>query len=402
MRLVRTKCVLVTVTLLSFATAAQGENFYPVEFGVPTIISSTTSDDASLGDLWAVSNLLQGPDVGFGEDEPHTGELNGPETAWVTVDNAGFPADYIEDVSIPNGVFPRIVFDFGDDAPLDEISVWAYSPTNSNGVSEFVLEFASDADGPDGFENGGFSTLEFYPQNAFQCGDDPTWLPAAGSDMVPGNDCGPARQSFEFGELIHARYVALTVTDNYYYGEGRGEGGFIDDGDVFYEGYRELPGGDRVGLGEVAFRIPEDQPVANCDFDQSGTCDLADLDELLYTGLVSGDVKYDLDGSGTVDLKDRDVFLGELGTLTGDFDLNGSVNATDLNVLGRKWQESVSSYADGDANGDGIANATDLNDVGSNWQYGVVAAAQAATVPEPTGAALALVAVMAMAMMRRK
>ena len=370
------------LTCLACATSAQSEDFYPVEFGVPSILSSSTSDDPDLGDLWAVSNLIQGPGVGFTTDEPHTGVANGSMAAWVTNDNAGFPADYIEDVSIPNGEFPRIVFDFGADAPLDEISVWAYSSTNSNGVSEFALRFATDAGGPDSFDTAAFPTLEFQPQNLFE----------EGTDM-------PLRQSFEFDELVTARYVEFTVLDNFYLGDGRGQGGIVDE---FYEGFMELPGGDRVGLGEVAFRIPEDgPPAAGCDFDANGVCDIVDLDELLYTGLGTGDAKYDLNSDSTVDLLDRDAFLSELGTVAGDFDLDGNVNATDLNTLGGNWQQAVNSYANGDANGDGQANAADLNSVGSNWQFPNAAAPLAATVPEPTGYILAFGAMLGMLGLRR-
>ena len=119
-----------------------------------------------------------------------------------------------------------------------------------------------------------------------------------------------------------------------------------------------------------------------CDFDGSGVCDIADLDELLYTGLSSGEAKYDLDGSGTVDLGDRDAFLNQLGTVAGDFDLNGRVSAGDLNTLGGNWtRDDLTSYGQGDANGDGFANATDLNALGGNWQFGVDAARP---VPEPS------------------
>ena len=40
--------------------------------------------------------------------------------------------------------------------------------------------------------------------------------------------------------------------------DGNGSGGTVGE---FYEGYVELPGGDRVGLNEVAFRIPIIDPA---------------------------------------------------------------------------------------------------------------------------------------------
>ena len=144
-----------------------------------------------------------------------------------------------------------------------------------------------------------------------------------------------------------------------------------------------------------------------CDFDENLRCDIADLDELLFTGISSGDLRYDLDGSGTVDLGDRDEFLSSVfATVAGDFDLDGQVIATDLNILGGSWQsDGLTSYAQGDANGDGVANATDLNAVGGNWQFGAGAAAAAsstAAVPEPNSLVLILGGLLGLMATRRK
>lgn len=151
------------------------------------------------------------------------------------------------------------------------------------------------------------------------------------------------------------------------------------------------------------------EPVANgggngaeCDFDGSGTCDFVDLDELLYTGIGSGDTKYDLDGSGTVDLGDRDAFLSEIGRPLGDFTDDGAVTAADLNVVGGSWQaDGITSYTSGDSNGDGMVNATDLNAVGSNWQVGAAAPASA-VVPEPSAGLLLMLAMSGLSLLRRK
>ena len=158
---------------------------------------------------------------------------------------------------------------------------------------------------------------------------------------------------------------------------------------VFYAG---SVGGTSDGLAEMGFFNPN--PLPNCDFDGSGACDLADLDELLYTGISSGDAQYDLDGSGTVDLGDRDEFLLAVGSLPGDADLNGTTNAADLNRLGVSWQSATSSWGDGDFNGDGFDDAGDLNILGLWWQQtgDDFAAAQApaqAAVPEPRSSLLA-------------
>lgn len=149
-------------------------------------------------------------------------------------------------------------------------------------------------------------------------------------------------------------------------------------------------------------------PGADCDFDGSGTCDVADLNELMYTGLASGDTKYDLDGSGVLDLGDRDAMLREIESLPGDANTDGTVDAQDLNAVGSNWQmDGITSYADGDFNGDGRSDATDLNDIGLFWtktanDFNSQAAASASAVPEPAGMTLILMSVLGLATIRRR
>ena len=125
------------------------------------------------------------------------------------------------------------------------------------------------------------------------------------------------------------------------------------------------------------------------DFDANGKCDVADLDRLLYVGLNSQDLTFDLDNSGTVDLLDRDVWLESSGTVVGDFNLDGRVASDDLNSLALNWRnEGINSYSDGDANGDGVIGANDLNSLALNWQF--VAESHATPIPEPCGQMLLL------------
>ncbi len=189
-------CGLAVVLIAQAASAAE---FYP--------ISSVTSSTAAT-DLFLAANLIEGPGVGFESDEPH----NRLGSTWVTDAPGGFPSDYIAVAGMP-----VISLDLGEDRPLSEISVWGYASTNANGVSEFGLNFATDAEGPGG---GSSSAGPFFPTN---------------DDVV--------RQSFAFSPVV-ARYVELIATDNFFVAPGDGSGG-------------ETPGGDRVGLGEIAFAIPE-------------------------------------------------------------------------------------------------------------------------------------------------
>jgi len=167
-------------------------------------------------DFWPVSNLIQGPGVGFDRYAPHDKLIGGADGDWVTDAPGGFPSDYIAVAGAP-----VLTIDLGQDKSLSEISTWGFTITNANGVSELSLRFATDAEGP----VGAGSSISFNP-TYFMTMDDIT------------------RQTYPFGETIVARYVELTASDNFFVAPGDGSGG----GPI---------GGDRIGLGEVAFPVPE-------------------------------------------------------------------------------------------------------------------------------------------------
>ncbi len=204
---------------LAVASLAPAATFYPISG-----ISSSTGGN----DLWPASNLIQGPGVGFDAAEPHTKTLTNDAGNWVTDAPGGFPSDYIALAGAP-----VLTLDLGSDVALSEISIWGYSATNSNGLAEFSLRFATDAEGA-----GGFGSSIAY---------NPTWGGAPGAGAIPNNDSD--RMSFAFSEVVSARYVELTASDNWFVAPGDGSGG-------------ELAGGDRVGLGEIAFAIPEPSTTA--------------------------------------------------------------------------------------------------------------------------------------------
>lgn len=90
---------------------------------------------------------------------------------------------------------------------------------------------------------------------------------------------------------------------------------------------------------------------------------------------------YDLDNSGgPANLSDLDVLLAGLGTTSGDANLDGRVNAADLNVIGQNWLETGDhlGWGSGDFTCDGEVGPGDLNQVGRNWQFGVARAPRAA------------------------
>ena len=101
-----------------------------------------------------------------------------------------------------------------------------------------------------------------------------------------------------------------------------------------------------------------------------------------------------------MDLTDRDQWLVDAGTkenrgipyVLGDSDLDGDVDAADLNMVGVNWQRAdAASWAQADFNGDKVVDAADLNSLAINWLSGVLGSA--AAVPEPNAALLTLAGV---------
>ncbi len=179
-------------------------------------IDSITSN-TSATDLFPVSGLINGAGVDFDVNPPHDSISFSASSLWVTVDCAPLPCDYYAE-ALP---IPVLTIDLGTDRPLNEISIWGYSSTNSNGAKRASLRFATNAEGTGNFAN----SINFNPSFPILVG-------------------GTERQSFAFGRTLTARYVEVTLTDNHFIAPGNGSNG-------------ELPGGDRVGLGEIAFAVPE-------------------------------------------------------------------------------------------------------------------------------------------------
>ena len=170
--------LLAVLAVMLLAMPALAADFYPIS-------SVTTADE-----YFPAANLIQGPGVGFDAAEPH--DAIGPGGTWVTNAPGGFPSNYIDAAGTP-----VIALDLGQDTALNEISTWGYAADNANGVSEFSLRFATEADGPDGM-----GTSITY---------NPTFAMAL--DPVP-------RQSNAFDELVTARYVEFTALANFFVAPG--------------------------------------------------------------------------------------------------------------------------------------------------------------------------------------
>ena len=189
---------------------------------ISSITSSTTS---SPGDYWSVNRLIQGSGAGFDADAPHDSSGTGSSYAWVTKQPNGEHGDYFDNAQ-PN---PVLIVDFGTNSSLFEISTWGYSSQNANGVKDFSLRFATDSEGTNGFG----TSISYAP--TFEAAFSPS-----------------TRDSHSFTQTVSARYVEIIITDN-------------------WSGFQQgVGGGDRVGLGEIAFEMnggPNPDPDLDTDFD---------------------------------------------------------------------------------------------------------------------------------------
>ena len=139
------------------------------------------------------------------------------------------------------------------------------------------------------------------------------------------------------------------------------------------------------------------------DFDGDGNVDGDDADLLSAAVRASStDLHFDMDGDGDVDGDDLTALAASemetlvgVGTVAGDFNLDGLVNATDLANLANFFGQ-VQGWADGNANYDETVNATDLAILQSTFGF----SAPTGSVPEP--ATMSLLVVGAAALLKRR
>lgn len=177
------------------------------------------------------------------------------------------------------------------------------------------------------------------------------------------------------------------------------------------------PGADSPGFGSImgsiggASILQNDEYAARQflypfvrvpgDFNADKTLTVEDVD-LLLSEIGEPDPRgwFDLTEDERVNLDDRTAWVELRGTYIGDANLDGQVNATDLNALALNWlADDATSWGQGDFNGDGHVNAMDQNDLALNWLSESI---EATSVPEPWSNTLLATAMAAVAIWRRR
>jgi hypothetical protein len=130
--------------------------------------------------------------------------------------------------------------------------------------------------------------------------------------------------------------------------------------------------------------------LSPADFNDDGQLTGDDIDTLASAVAAgSSDTLYDLSGDGHVSLADVDAWLVTVGRLSGDADLDGSVQFADFTILANSYGQAE-TWTHGDFDASGAVQFPDFAILANNFGK---SAPVVTAVPEPAAALLLLVGI---------
>jgi len=173
--------------------------------------------------------------------------------------------------------------------------------------------------------------------------------------------------------------------------------GVVDNNDL-YNLASAFPGADQATLGAIRSAV-----IRRGDVNGDTLTNAADID-FLYLNRNSSSWLFDMNADGSpANQTDIDVLVRTvLQTQYGDANLDGRVDAADLDILATNFDQPGTSWAAADFTGSTTTNLGDFFLLAQNWGFGVPGGAGGAgfasvtlggetyVVPEPTALALAL------------
>ncbi len=231
---------------------------------------------------------------------------------------------------------------------VDNDPTKAYSPTMANLVNNVLIPAGIPVtyDNTLGFISSTSGPVMGYVSHGANQASTPAYVPGEGSYIINGLNITPANGAvFHTWESFNAQSFVL--------GGNHGNQGLVAEW---------LAAGGTAATGNVEEPTASWSTVTN--------------ENKMFQMLLSGKTWAEAAWSATRQLSYVNTVVGDpLMTwrtlLAGDANMDGTVNMTDLEVIGSHWGRTVSGglygwYA-GDLNGDGVVNVLDLAIVGSTW-----------------------------------
>ncbi len=154
---------------------------------------------------------------------------------------------------------------------------------------------------------------------------------------------------------------------------------------------------DFVGLSEVMFFGSSGSLKG--DFNGNGVLDAADIDQLTVASAAgTNNPKYDLNADSAVNETDVTIWAKDLKkTWIGDADVNGAFDSSDfvkVFTVGKYEQDQAAAWTEGDWNGSGRFDSSDFVAAFVDGGYELGAGAEVQAIPEPSSLVLLVLGVL--------